>query len=168
MTCIISKTSFAPCTSKVNAKTKMRHSKIMRDWNLTLLWERIIVHICRPLGNLKKTQIGDPQWPSATKVWSLGADVWSADVWMGGSNIGTFKHRHYSVGNSYGRCLNVPMCLNRQYSNIRSRSLNGHSCKLHMIICSPSLWTQKETEYRGTIDKGSWITNYSKENTLAV
>ena len=101
------------------AKTKMRHSKIMRDWNLTLLWECIIVQICWRLGNLKKTHLGNPQRPSAAKVWSSAADVWSADVWMGGSNISTFKHRHYNYGNSYSnsyadvwtcRCLNMPMC----------------------------------------------------------
>ena len=25
------------------------------------------------------------------------------------SNIGTFKHRHYSYGHSYSQCLNVPL-----------------------------------------------------------
>ena len=51
------------------------------------------------------------------------------------SNIGTFKHRHYSNGHSYGQILNVPMFEHADVrSNIGSRFLNGHCRRICKII----------------------------------
>ena len=41
----------------------------------SFIGDRIIVHICWHLGNLKKTYLGELRMPMS--------DVWSANVWMG-------------------------------------------------------------------------------------